>query len=42
LGGTLEIQSGLAGTSVVVTTPLLDKPPIDSKTGIPTRSTFVA
>jgi PAS domain S-box-containing protein len=43
LGGTLEIQSGPAGTTVVVTTPLLDEQPIDSeKAGDPTRSAFVA
>jgi len=42
LGGTLEIQSGPTGTSVVVTTPLLDKPPIDAKSGDPMRSAFVA
>jgi signal transduction histidine kinase len=43
LGGNLQIQSGPAGTSVVVTTPLLDRLPIDSKkTGDSTRSAFVA
>jgi len=33
LGGTLEIQSGPTGTSVVVMTPLLDEQPIDSEKG---------
>jgi len=42
LGGTLEIQSGPTGTSVVVTTPLLDKRPIDSKSGDSVRSACVA
>ena len=43
LGGTLEIQSGLAGTSVVVTTPLLDEQPIDSeKARDSARSALVA
>jgi len=42
LGATLEIHSGPTGTSIVVTAPLPDKPPIDSKSGDSMRSAFVA